>query len=320
MSFVSVVKRGAKCVGMWFVQHGETILTVGAIGSGVGAVAYAVKATKETRELDDNYAQEMKEVEKLPKSEQIKTTISYGKEYVKAYWPVAALGATSVVCILGVKKLASKKLATALLAYDGLSATFQEYRGRVRDYVGKEIEQKLCYGFDDNDTVTYQVEDRDTGEIKDVKAQKLKLKEGMKDYTGYSPFAKFYGEEGISNASGNVLYDAAKLTTYQNEANRKLDANGYLMLNDVYGALGMPGSRMGQTRIGWLSQSFVEKYPEFARGRKIDTHVDFSPTTLACYHPEANEWIEGRNPTILLDFNCYDISGALNSGYLIPEF
>ena len=78
----------------------------------------------------------------------------------------------------------------------------------------------------------------------------------------------------------------------QNYANEKLQKQGYLFLNDVYDMLGIPKTKAGQV-VGWV---YDEAHPDI-----YDNFVDFGIYDL--YNEKARDFVNGREKSILLDFN-----------------
>ena len=77
----------------------------------------------------------------------------------------------------------------------------------------------------------------------------------------------------------------------QQWANEKLQAQGYLFLNDVYESLGLEKTKAGHV-VGWI---YDEKHPVG------DNYVDFGIYDIAS--KPARDFVNGKERTILLDFN-----------------
>jgi len=79
------------------------------------------------------------------------------------------------------------------------------------------------------------------------------------------------------------------LNHIQSYMNDKLHARGHLFLNEVYDALGMDRSKAGNV-VGWV-----------VRKEGGDNYVDFGQYNSD--NPRARDFVNGRVPAILLDFN-----------------
>ena len=106
----------------------------------------------------------------------------------------------------------------------------------------------------------------------------------------YSIYAKFFDESNpnwVSDASMNRAF----IQMIQNQCNSKLQAQGYLFLNDVYDALGMEKTVVGQC-VGWFydpKDPIGDNFVDFGIfNTKIQKNVDF---------------VNGFEKSILLDFN-----------------
>lgn len=171
-------------------------------------------------------------------------------------------------------------LATAYAAVD---KSFKEYRSRVVERFGEELDRELKYNIrkeqveetivDENGeekTVTKEVEVVDPSTI-----------------NAYSPYAKFY-EDGCLGWTKDPELNLMFLRRQQDAANDRLKDRGYLFLNDVYDMLGIYRTKIGQT-VGWI----YDKNNEYK--------VDFGIYDL--HKPENRAFVNGYEKTILLDFN-----------------
>ena len=107
------------------------------------------------------------------------------------------------------------------------------------------------------------------------------------DGPAVSQYARWYDEK-ASVWTTDLEYNLAFLKMQQDRANDMLKQRGHLFLNEVYDMLGMPRTNAGQ-RVGWI---YDEKNPIG------DNHVDFGLNIV-----RKNNWINGIDNAILLDFN-----------------
>lgn len=106
----------------------------------------------------------------------------------------------------------------------------------------------------------------------------------------YSEFARFY-DDGCKEWTKSPEYNLAFLRAQQSIMNDRLKANGYLFLNDVYDALGIPRTQKGQI-VGWV---YDENNPVG------DNYVDFGIYDM--WKTEVRDFVNGYERSILLDFN-----------------
>ena len=110
------------------------------------------------------------------------------------------------------------------------------------------------------------------------------------DPNRHSEYARFF-DDGCTGWTKDAEYNKSFLQKVQNYCNQKLQAQGYLYLNDVYHELGIPKTKAGQV-VGWI---YDEKNPVG------DNFVDFG--IFDVYNEKARDFVNGYERTILLDFN-----------------
>lgn len=127
----------------------------------------------------------------------------------------------------------------------------------------------------------------DDGEIKDVKVDKIG-DESKSLSREYSEYARFF-DEGNPNWSRDPKINLFYLKHVQSHMNATLQCRGHLFLNEVYDALGIPRSKIGQY-AGWT----------YDKGNPLsDNHVDFGLSDMDLINDNGCAF-EG---SILLDFN-----------------
>lgn len=194
---------------------------------------------------------------------------------VKIYWPALVSGVVTVGALTGSHVVLNRRNTGLMAAYAAIEKGFSEYRTRVADELGEDKEREFRYG-----TETREV-------AKDTK-QGTKIEHITHvGPEGASIYAKFF-DEGNSNWSRDPEYSRVFLQAQQAYYNNRLQAKGYVFLNEVYEALGLERTRAGQT-VGWI----VGKDGK-------DNFIDFG---LFANRPVARDFINGREGSILLDFN-----------------
>ena len=282
----------------WNVEkHSPEIL----LGVGVvGVVATTVTACKATMKLNDildecvETREKIKEVAENPKYDdkyseedaQKDLTINYvqtGVKIVKLYAPSVALGVFSVGCLLGSHNVMQKRNAALSAAYLTVDKSFKEYKQRVIDRVGEEVEKEIRYGI--------KAEEIETT-IQNEDGTETTVKETIKtmDPNLYSDYARFF-DEASPYWQSDPEYNLVFLKAQQQYANDLLRAKGRLFLNDVYDMLGIEKTKAGQI-VGWVYD------PENPNG---DNFVDFGIYDMSKERVRA--FVNGYEATILLDFN-----------------
>ena len=266
----------------------------------VGVVASTVMACKATMKLNDILEEsketrdKIREVESNPRYEEQYShedakkdlTINYtqtGLKIAKLYAPAVILGSASLGCLLASNDILRKRNAALSAAYMTVDKSFKEYRQRVVDRFGEEVEKEIRYNIKAEEvTSTVVAEDgSETTVTETVKTMDPNL---------YSDYAKFF-DEASPYWQKDPEYNFMFLKSQQQYANDLLKARGRLFLNEVYEMLGIDKTKAGQI-VGWVYN------PEDPIG---DNFVDFGIFDMSKERVRA--FVNGYEPNILLDFN-----------------
>lgn len=199
----------------------------------------------------------------------------------KLYAPAVALGTLSIASIVASHNILKKRNVALAAAYATVDKTFKEYRNRVVERFGAEVDKELRYNIKAK-KFEKTVTDPDSGKEKKVKSTVDVAAPSTNDY------ARFF-DESCEAYESNMDYNLMYLRSQQNLANDKLKANGYLFLSDVYDQLGIKRTKMSQI-VGWIYK------PE--GNENGDNFVDFGIL-------ETNRETEdgGYEKAILMEFN-----------------
>lgn len=294
------VSRTFHKAGMTIKKHSpEILMTVGVIGT----VATTVLACKATLKVNEVLGETKTNLDKIHTATETGVTeageeytvedskkdlaITYaqtGVKLAKLYGPAIGLGTLSIAAILTSNGILHKRTAAAVAAYTAVDKGFKEYRGRVIDRFGKELDRELKYGIK-----AVEVEETVTNEDGTETTVKKTI-ETVRSDINYSPYAIFY-DDGNTGWDKDPEVSKFFLIQQQNFANEKLKAQGYLFLNDVYKMLGAKPTKTGQ-QVGWI---YDEKNPIG------DNFVDFG--IFDTYKQNAREFVNGYERVIILDFN-----------------
>ena len=274
----------------------EILMGVGVVGIVTGTVM-ACKATMKLNDILEE-AQEtrdkIKEVASNPNYEDKYTeedakkdlTINYvqtGVKVAKLYAPAVAVGVAGVGCVLASHDIMKKRNVALSAAYLTVDKSFKEYKQRVVDRFGEEVEKEIRYGIKAEEIVE-TVTDEDGNEIT--------ISETVKTMnpTLYSDYARFF-DEASPCWQNDPEYNLMFLKAQQQYANDLLRAKGRLFLNDVYDMLGIEKTKAGQV-VGWVYDR------ENPNG---DNFVDFGIYDMSKERVRA--FVNGYETNILLDFN-----------------
>ena len=300
--FISTLSRSFHKIGFKFKKHSPEILAVTGV---VGIVTSAVMACKATTKVNDIVNEAKETVDKIHESvgkglhtsdgeeytEEVAKkdlTIVYaqtGLKFVKLYGSSAALGIASIACLLGSNHILRKRNLALAAALTNVATSFKEYRGRLVDRFGKDVDRELRFGIKAKE-VEETVVDKDGNETTVTKTVEV-----VDPNTAHSLYSIVFCE-GNTGWTRNAELNKVFLIQQQNWANDKLKMNGVLTLNEVYDMVGAPRTAYGQI-AGWV---WTED------GTIGDNFVDFG--LFDVNNEKACDFINGREKSIILDFNC----------------
>ena len=296
-------------------KHSPEILVATGIGTGIVAAIIACKQTikannivaeaqKNLQNIED--AKELaanNEAEYTEENEQadrkyiaIQTTVGM----VKTYALPVGLGVLSITCILAGHHILKKRNVALAAAYSALSTDFMNYRKRVVDKYGKDVDFMLKNGLE-KQIIANKVIDPETGEVKETKEEALTY-EGDK----LSQYARVFDEVGSTQWTPSADHNRAFLLMEQNYFNERIRTRGYIFLNEVYERLGFRPTKAGSV-VGWVYQNADYE------------GIDFGIFTA--HTQKAAEFLEGAEPSIILDFNVQgDILSLVTEGGVWDQY
>lgn len=296
-------------------KHSPEILIVTGIGTGIVA---AIIACKQTIKANDIVAgarkslQNIEDVKELAANNEVEYTEENEQEdrktigmqvavgMVKTYALPVGLGILSITCILAGHHILKKRNVALAAAYSALSTDFMNYRKRVVDKYGKDVDFMLKNGLE-KQIVANQVVDPETGEVKETKEEVLTY-EGDK----LSQYARVFDEVGSTQWTPSADHNRAFLLMEQNYFNERIRTRGYIFLNEVYERLGFRPTKAGSV-VGWVYQNADYE------------GIDFGIFTA--HTQKAAEFLEGTEPSIILDFNVQgDILSLVTEGGVWDQY
>lgn len=280
-------------------KHAPEILVVGGV---VGVVTSAVMACKATTKLSGILEETKETVSKIEevaanpdlvsepyteedaKKDKLIVYSQTGVQIAKLYAPAVILGTLSIGAILASNNISRKRNVALAAAYATVDRSFKEYRGRVIERFGEELDKELKYNVKTKEIKEHIVDEE--GKKKTVK----KTLNVVDPLAVTSEYARFF-DDGCKGWEKDPEANLVFLRRQQDFANDRLKSQGYLFLNEVYDMLGIPRTQAGQI-VGWI---YDEKDP------LGDNFVDFGIYNADI---EANrDFVNGYERAILLDFN-----------------
>lgn len=298
LEIMNTVTRTFNKVGFQLKKHSPEILVVAGVVGTVTSAVLACRATTKVLPVIDQTKKDLgtlknaiEHPETLPENvtvEDCKNDIKIvcahaGVDIVKAYALPVALGAISITGILVGHNILHKRNLALAAAYATVDSGFKEYRNRVIERFGKELDQELKYNIREKEVEETVVNEDGT----ESTVKKTVPVAGVNRGSQYAIFFDETCKGWTRNAEANKFF----LMQAQQWANEKLQSRGYLFLNDVYEMLGAQKTEAGFT-VGWLYDENNDHY---------DNCVDF--LIFDVYDEQKRLFVNGYEKSVLVDFN-----------------
>lgn len=274
-------------------KHSPEILIVAGIAGTVVSAVVACKATTKVNKIVEDTKNDIEKVHTAVdtgvteagetysvEDSKKDLTIIYaqtGVKFAKLYAPAVILGTLSITSILASNNILRKRNVALGAAYAAIDKSFKEYRGRVIERFGEQVDTELKYGIKAKKFEEVEV-DPETGKEKKVKKTVM-----VADPNLQSDYAVYFDSKS-RNFETNFDYNRMFLKAQQQFANDKLQTRGHLFLNEVLDDLDLPRTSAGQI-VGWTKDG-------------PDGYVNFRILEVE------RETKDGRHePALLLDFN-----------------
>ena len=296
-----------KSVGNFLVKHTRVfrkyapeILTGVAVVGTVGGTVLACRATLHVSPVIDEAKDKIDAIhealakgetrdgehysEEDSKKDLLHTYFETGSRIAKMYAPAVGILTLSIASMVGSNFVSRRRNIALAAAYAAIDQGFKDYRNRVIERFGAEVDRQMKYGIKAEQT---------SESVVDAEGKTRKLKKNVdvvdnkKQYSDYARIFDEYNPEWKDNPERNLCF----LNAQQKYANDRLKSRGFLTLNEVYESLGFKPTDAG-VHVGWVYS------PDNDRG---DNYVDFGIFNV--YSPAAREFVNGYEPAIVLDFN-----------------
>ncbi len=300
--FVTKASRSLHKVGFKLKKHSPEILAVVGVAGTVTSAVMACKATLKVNDIVDEAKETIDTIhdaveshrhtsdgeeytQEVAKKDLSIVYVQTGWKFVKLYGPALALGVASIGCMVGSNHILRKRNVALAAAFKAVDTSFKEYRGRLIDRFGKELDRELRFGIKAEEVEETVVDEngKETTITKTVEVADPNVTHSIYSIPWY---------EGNAGYTKNAELNKVFLIQQQNYANDKLKLNGILTLNEVYDMLGANRTKYGQI-AGWV-------YTEDCSAG--DNFVDFG--IFDPNNPGACDFLIGNERAIILDFNC----------------
>lgn len=266
-------------------------------GAGLaGTIMTVIKASQATLKLEgiiEKHEKDILTAHELVENESVEYTdkdrerdlrtikVRTVRDVAKLYAPSATLGVISLGLLCGAHVTLTRRNVALASAYTLVDRAFKEYRQRVREELGDEKDREFRFGTVSKEIV---IEGENGHEVKTVKRIGPQGRESM--------YAKEFDNFCV-DFDPRDEYNRNFLWMQQKYANDRLNANGYLFLNDVYKSLGMPPTTAGQV-VGWV------------KGGNGRTTAGDGYVELGCFNMDSQEILDimrGDEGSIWIDPN-----------------
>lgn len=276
----------------------EILIVVGVVGTVASAVIACKATTKVNKIIDDakddidkvhvateNCVTEAGEIYSTEDSKKDLAIIyaQTGVKLAKLYAPAVILGTFSIASILASNNILRKRNVALGAAYAAIDKSFKDYRGRVIERFGEQVDTELKYGIKAKKFEEVEV-DPETGKEKKVKKTIM-----VADPNLQSDYAVYFDNKS-RNYETNQDYNYMFLKAQQQFANDKLQTRGHLFLNEVLDDLDLPRTSAGQI-VGWTKDG-PDGYVNF-RIVEVDRETEdgrHEPSLLLDFNVEGNIW------------------------------
>lgn len=278
--------------GLKLKKHSPEIMLVGGVVGGVVSTVMACKASTKVNDVIEEAKVNLEIIREaeIDEKEAVKAKAAVylhtGGKLVKLYGPSVAIGTASVVSVLASNNILRKRVVAHASVAAAATSSLKEYRGRVVERFGEELDKELYYDIKPREVEEIVVNEKGeeetvnkTVETVDTKAAKI-----------MSPFSVFF-DETCPCWHRNAEYNKNFLLQQQRYANEKLVSQGHLFINEVYDMIGVPRTEAGQI-YGWVHRP---DDPNF------ENYIDFGLANI--HDKDARLFINGHEQSVLLDFN-----------------
>lgn len=304
--FMTNMTRTINRAGLQIKKHSPEILLATGLITGGAALVAACKATTKLESVLNETKTNIDKVKECAMAGQIQiadgediTTVEYTEEdskkdltilytrgamnVVKLYAPAIGLGAVSLISILASHGIIHKRNTALAATVTALGNEFGDYRDRVIERFGPEMDRELKYNIK-----AKEVEETVVHEDGTESTVKKTIEVVENPYEGLSEFARCFCEGCLGwtkDPEANLVY----LRAQERWLNDRLKAVGHVFLNELYDALGLPRSSAGAI-MGWV---YDPKNPDY----KIDLGI------YNIHIPANRDFVNGWERSIWIDPN-----------------
>ena len=244
-------------IGFELKKHSpEIFIAVGVVGT-VASAVMACKATTKLNDILEESKEQIDAIHEAPQKEELKDRydedmmrkdlalvyFQTGVKVAKLYAPAVILGTLSITSIVASNNILRKRNVALAAAYATVDKGFKEYRERVVERYGEQVDYELTHNIKTKE-ITETVVDEKGKEKQVKKTVEVADPNVTNDYIKYFTRSNPYWDD-------TPDYVELFLRSQQNYANDRLKVDKVLTLNDVYDSLGFQKTKAGMV-VGWV--------------------------------------------------------------------
>ena len=254
---VTKVSGSVHKIGFELKKHSpEIFIAVGVVGT-VASAVMACKATTKLNDILEESKEQIDAIHEAPQKEELKDRydedmmrkdlalvyFQTGVKVAKLYAPAVILGTLSITSIVASNNILRKRNVALAAAYATVDKGFKEYRERVVERYGEQVDYELTHNIKTKE-ITETVVDEKGKEKQVKKTVEVADPNITNDYIKYFTRSNPYWDD-------TPDYVELFLRSQQNYANDRLKVDKVLTLNDVYDSLGFQKTKAGMV-VGWV--------------------------------------------------------------------
>ena len=254
---ITKVSGSVHKIGFELKKHSpEIFIAVGVVGT-VASAVMACKATTKLNDILEESKEQIDAIHEAPQKEELKDRydedmmrkdlalvyFQTGVKVAKLYAPAVILGTLSITSIVASNNILRKRNVALAAAYATVDKGFKEYRERVVERYGEQVDYELTHNIKTKE-ITETVVDEKGKEKQVKKTVEVADPNVTNDYIKYFTRSNPYWDD-------TPDYVELFLRSQQNYANDRLKVDKVLTLNDVYDSLGFQKTKAGMV-VGWV--------------------------------------------------------------------
>lgn len=295
----TAASRAFHKAGFQLKKHSPEILVVTGVVGTVASTILACKATTKVSTIIDETKKSVDVIHECANNPELADeytvedskkdlAIVYaqtGLKMVKLYAPSVVIGAASITSILVGTNILHKRNLALSAAYTSAYNGLKQYRGRVVERFGEQMDKELLYNIK-----AQEVEEKTVDKKGKEKTVTKTVEVADPVAMAASPYTFCFDETcsgWVRDAERNKFF----LMRQQQHANELFKTKGHMFLNEVLDMIGIPRCRMGQV-VGWV---YDENNPIG------DNYIDFGIFDIRC--EAARNFVNCLEKSVWLTFN-----------------